>query len=194
LPAPPFRPQSPTNPRTDFATHVVDVETRPNGAYVVSNDGFSGGHNADNFLAALNDPKQTGRPPPGRIENSEPVYGPGGEIVGETLTYRLPKYKADGVTAQTANADGTGPFIFRDNAAVKTVYYPDKIPDAQMVANLERAGTDAFDKYGPDVQATVGVGRSRTERVTFDGLTYEVRLKVDANGDVVVENAHLVSP
>ena len=38
-------------------------------------------HNADTSLAALNDPKQTGRPPPGRIENSEPVYGPGGEIV-----------------------------------------------------------------------------------------------------------------
>jgi len=64
----------------------------------------------------------------------------------------------------------------------------------QMGANLERFGSEAFDKFGPDVQATEGVGNSQLETVAVDGLTHEVRLKVDANGDVVVENAHLISP
>ena len=78
--------------RPDLDTHIVEIDVNPNtGNPRIANGGLSGGHNRDNFLAALENPR--GLTPPIRAEYEVISYirDANGRIIGERIEYRIPK-------------------------------------------------------------------------------------------------------
>ena len=188
--------------RSDFDDHVRSPDVSDGGGYQRGHDGgISGGHNADEFEDALADP--TGHGVPAIVESRVPIVDSSGRVIGERITYRLPKLEdvrdADGRIVR--NADGTPVTqVVRDEngdpvprggkrAPVKSVYDPSVVSDAEMNQTLREVGIDALrDKYDDVLNEPGGYLPTIVE---VDGVDYLVHLRVNDVGQPYVANVHV---
>ena len=165
-------------------THIVEIDVNPNtGNPRIANGGLSGGHNRDNFLAALENPR--GLTPPIRAEYEVTSYirDANGRIIGERIEYRIPK-----MDNQNVELDDFGNTVFLDEQP-KSVYYPNVVSDSEMIAIARSAGEQFYERNYAEMLRR-GPGSTITDVQTINGVDYTVYLK-NIDGNIVVENVHI---
>ena len=174
--------------RTDLGTHASAVDRRPDGSYVFNKkNGFSGGHNADEFHRALQDPRGAGEP--GSIVSTTDIVDNNGVKIGEEIVYQVPALTSSGEVQ--LNSDGS--VVYAAKEYKKSVYDPQVISDAEMVQRLEAAGVEV---YNNNIESLIESGKSskNISYVDSDGVPYVVYLKVRPDGTPYVDNVHIGLP
>lgn len=171
--------------RPDLDTHIVNIDVNPEtGNYRIVNGGLGGGHNRDNFIAALDNPRGLNPPVAANIINRVEIRDSSGRVVGERIQYRLPRLDNNG-----APVFENGSPVYLAQPSTKSVYDPTVISDNEMIDLARSVGQEFYENNYAEMLRR-GSDGSVSGTVVRDGLEYQVYLKT-VDGRIVVDNVHL---
>jgi filamentous hemagglutinin len=179
----------------------VDIE---NGKYKISGGGLSGGHNKEEFLKAMQNPRsidsaiQDSRYRPGhekgKIIAEREIKDINGRVVGKEFDYTLPLIDTRGVIQY--DDLGNVKYIKNGKPVTKTCYDPKVVNDADYAVSAERVSQKAYDQH---LQEYLSNPRDRNKFELIDqqsGMKFMVYFNQDLgvnSGQPFIGNAHVVS-
>lgn len=182
----------------NFETHAVKVDikknkngtilTGPNGKTLPAIDSkgsIKGGHNKDEFEAALANPHGLIDPVPAKVNPVKKVImDDDGRVIGEDIKYQVPIMDRGKVVRDEV----TGEILYKQEHT-KSVYYPNLVSDTEMLTMLKTVGKKGYNHNLSDFSASSDGNLGA--KVVFNGVDFTVWLNKDAAGNAFVKNVHL---
>jgi len=172
---------------SDWPQHAQYVDVDANGAFRVTGNGLSGGHNAREFATALLNPRSFADPIPGREVSRTPILDAQGRQIGEHIRYQIPQLNGHS-TVRRPVFDADGNPVYKAKVYDKTVYDPGVLDDATVVRELSDAAASAA-----PTQTDFGTSTNRLTKseITSSGLHFTAYYEL-VDGSVTLRNAHFV--